>query len=267
MTTALRPLSLGELLDRTFHLYRQHFVIFVGLAALPGLVQLAFSLLLISPRLEAGIVMSILIGVASVLVSIVVTAVSQAATITAVSELHLGRPISIKMALDAARSRIVEVVLASLLVGLYVTLGFLLLIVPGVIMALRWAIVIPIVVIEHLPIRASMARSSALTEGHRGRVFLIYLLFFVLMFVVGLVWQIPIGIAAVLNSSSPGAPPLWIPVVAQVGTFFTSCLVGPLASIAVSLFYYDERVRKEAFDLDHMISQIDSPSGSSPATA
>jgi hypothetical protein len=31
----LRPLSLGELLDRTFFLYRRHFLLFAGIAAIP----------------------------------------------------------------------------------------------------------------------------------------------------------------------------------------------------------------------------------------
>ena len=34
-TLDLRPLSLGELLDRTFFLYRRHFLLFVGIAAIP----------------------------------------------------------------------------------------------------------------------------------------------------------------------------------------------------------------------------------------
>ena len=41
MTTALRPLSTGELLDRTFYLYRNHFALFVGIFALPQLCMLA----------------------------------------------------------------------------------------------------------------------------------------------------------------------------------------------------------------------------------
>jgi hypothetical protein len=45
----LRPLSLGELLDRTFSLYRKHFFLFVGIAAIPYsfffIINLAFSLL------------------------------------------------------------------------------------------------------------------------------------------------------------------------------------------------------------------------------
>ena len=42
MTTALRPLTTGELLDRTFSLYRSHFGLFVGIFALPYMVVLAF---------------------------------------------------------------------------------------------------------------------------------------------------------------------------------------------------------------------------------
>jgi len=44
MTTQLRPLSLSELLDRTFQLYRQYFMLFVGIVALPQLVLLAAQL-------------------------------------------------------------------------------------------------------------------------------------------------------------------------------------------------------------------------------
>jgi hypothetical protein len=31
----LRPLSLGEILDRTFSLYRRHFILFLGINAFP----------------------------------------------------------------------------------------------------------------------------------------------------------------------------------------------------------------------------------------
>jgi hypothetical protein len=35
--------------------------------------------------------------------------------------------------------------------------------------------------------------------------------------------------------------------------------VGPIGTIAFSLVYYDQRVRKEAFDLQLMMSTLDSP--------
>jgi Ni/Fe-hydrogenase subunit HybB-like protein len=48
-------------------------------------------------------------------------------------------------------------------------------------------------------------------------------------------------------------------VASLVATFVSECLVGPLATIAFSLVYYDERVRKEAFDLQLMMSTLDAP--------
>ena len=44
MAQTLRPLTIGELLDRTFFYYRRHFVLFVGIAAFPGMLLLAFQL-------------------------------------------------------------------------------------------------------------------------------------------------------------------------------------------------------------------------------
>src|SRR2546425_4825838 len=43
-TLDLRPLSIGELLDRTFSLYRRNFLLFVGIAAIPHLLVLAVKL-------------------------------------------------------------------------------------------------------------------------------------------------------------------------------------------------------------------------------
>jgi len=42
----LRPLSLGELLDRTFTLYRSHFWLFVGIMAVPHVINVALNLVL-----------------------------------------------------------------------------------------------------------------------------------------------------------------------------------------------------------------------------
>src|SRR5258708_37871128 len=57
MNTPLRPMNLGELLDRTFFLYRKHFLFFVGIMVVPYLMLLAFQLLgvVIAPRGVAGI--------------------------------------------------------------------------------------------------------------------------------------------------------------------------------------------------------------------
>ena len=44
MTATLRPMNLGEILDRTFQIYRSRFLVFVGIAALPAIAMMALEM-------------------------------------------------------------------------------------------------------------------------------------------------------------------------------------------------------------------------------
>src|SRR5260370_956013 len=67
-----------------------------------------------------------------------------------------------------------------------------LLIIPGIILSLMWALTIPVAVLEDKGLRDSVSRSAELTKGNRGRVFVIYTLFLVLTYTVMALWEIPI---------------------------------------------------------------------------
>ena len=127
MTAALRPLNTGELLDRTFSLYRNHFVLFLGIAALPHLVLLAVQLagLAIIPSAPGRIstvLYSVLWALFIFMVSIIVSAVSQAATIVAVSNVHLDRPAGVLDSFQRVKTKVFGVVALSILVFLAVML-------------------------------------------------------------------------------------------------------------------------------------------------
>jgi hypothetical protein len=271
MTNALRPLTLGELLDRTFTLFRQHFLVFVGIVALPNLLLLAFQV--VNRTLNAGTqfdlarVLTMLVSLLAVmLVSIVAMAVAQAATVIAVSQLHLERPISISDAFASIKGRIVGLCFIMIGVGIAIFFGFLLLILPGIFLALRWSLVVPAAVLERKGLGEAMSRSAVLIEGHYGRVFMIYFLYLLLVMVFSSVWQIPILVGVVTTGGQLATPPLWAQIAQDVCTFITQCLVGPLLTIALALVYYDERVRKEAFDLEHMLEQLDGPTAAPVTT-
>jgi hypothetical protein len=99
-----------------------------------------------------------------------------------------------------------------------------------------------------------------LTKGSRGRIFVIGLLMLVLT--LGITWllQWPILLAAGAGFSS-GLRRVAIgwQVASLVATFVSRSLVGALGTIALSLVYYDQRVRKEAFDLQLMMMTLDTP--------
>lgn len=264
MTTALRPLSTGELLDRTFSLYRSHFGLFIAIFAIPHLVVLAFQLVGVSMQTPgtdiSRALMTSIWSLGAVFLTVIFSAASQAATVVAVSNVHLDRPASVADSFTRVKGEIAGVIGMSMLVGLGVGVGFIALIVPGILLALMWSLAVPVKVLENKGATDAMSRSSDLTKGDRGRIFVIWLLFFVMGIGISLLLQWPIEIAA--GVSTRGAlqrsPAIW-QVASLVATFVSECLVGPLGTIAFSLVYYDERVRKEAFDLQLMMTTLDAP--------
>ena len=276
MTNALRPMTVGELLDRTFFLYRANFGLFLGIAALPNLITLAFQLsrVIIAPG-SAGVMAPGSTGVrfalwllASLLVYLITLAVCQGATVVAVSQIQLGRDTSVSKAFATIRPRIGE--LSRIILGMAVLIGLgFLLIVPGIMLSIRWALTIPVAVLEERGLGESLARSSQLTSGHRWRVFLIYFLIIVLVYIGSLLVQGPLMVALTLVSGPlrAGRLPVMAQVAIPVAGFLTQSVLSPIMTIALSLVYYDERVRKEGFDLEHMMQQMDRTAGTpSPAT-
>ena len=132
----LRPLSLGELLDRCFTLYRRHFFLFVGIVGLPYLVMLAIQLVQIfvffptnlfdpgstlpgpSPfgTPSAGaIVTLILFYVVMFIAAIIAYLLAQGGTVFAVSELYLGRAATIRGSLRKMRGKMLRLLLLVIL--------------------------------------------------------------------------------------------------------------------------------------------------------
>ena len=272
MSSDLRPLTLGELLDRTFSLYRKNFMLFVGIIALPHLILLAFQLsgVVFRTGSSAGLqAASIVWSLGTIVVQLGVVAASQGATVIAVSQLHLGRTTSIRESFAGIQGRILYLALITIGYGIGIGVGLILLIIPGIILGLMWALTIPVAVLEDTGLRDSVNRSAQLTKGARGRVFVIYLLFLILLYAAYMVWMIPLF--AIIGAMSrghanPAGAILWTQITFPVGVFLSQCLVGPLMTIGLSLLYYDQRVRKEAFDLQHMMAALDSPSEAAGAT-
>jgi hypothetical protein len=123
---------------------------------------------------------------------------------------------------------------------------------------LAWSLVVPVTVLEGGGLRATMRRSRTLTAGRRGRIFGIYLLIFLLTYAVGILFQTPYFILAGVGvfSRHVNHGSLTI-IVSAVGSFLSTSFVGPLLEIAFTLIYYDERVRKEGFDLQLMMSNLE----------
>lgn len=260
MVTILRPLSLSELLDRTFFLYRKHFVLFVGIVALPELIVLAIQLVGGTLRLHGSIFGSISVSLVATVVNILALTAAHAATVIAVSDVHMERSTSIGGAFSAVKNRLLPILAILFCVDLGIGLGFLLLLVPGIYLALTWALAIPVTVLEGTGLNGTVNRSSTLTQGDKGRIFVVAFLIVVLIWVTMLIVDVPlVMLGAISHSGDPAALGGWMTISSSVGAFISTSLVGPLMTIALTLLYFDNRVRKEGFDMQLMMSTLQPP--------
>jgi len=266
----LRPMTLGEVLDRTFTLYREHFGLFVGIAALPNLVMLVFRfgvLLftratasgqapnLASPGFLGGVVFGAL---GSVVLLLVLVGISQAATISAVSDLFLGRETSVRNSYTGAKGHILTVIGIMILSGLATGIGFIFLIIPGIYLACRLAVSVPVSVVENDSPVASMERSMELTRDYAGQMFLLLLLVFVLTYVVAVLLQFPVMFFAISAAMAKHQVSLGVTAYSYIAEFLSQVLVGPIGTISAALMYYNLRVRKEGFDIQHLMNSLGS---------
>lgn len=86
--------------------------------------------------------------------------------------------------------------------------------------------------------------------------------------VAAMLFEFPFTLAAMLIPGYPGgSAPLWI-ALSHVGHFLGTVLVTPYLTIATAVFYYELRVRREAFDLQLMMNAAAplSPAPGAPPT-
>ena len=274
-TLELRPLSLGELLDRTFFLYRRHFWLFVGISAIPYsfyfIANLAAVLLpAIARQTNSGQIQSTgimaiaasagLLQALGLLVGSIAFLFSVGASVYAVAEIYAGHAPTIRQSLASVRGKTGTIFGVMFLSMLLLIAGLVAFVVPFFYIACRLSVAIPATVLEDLGPAASIRRSFALTRHFAGRAFMIYFLYFALVFGILALFQFPLTMLLAVYAKQPHMVIVWM-TVAQFANFIAGAVVAPVSTIGTSLFYYDLRVRKEGFDLQLMMQAI----GADPA--
>ncbi len=290
MRAELRPSSLGEILDRTAQMYRSHFMLYFGIAGISYTGVLALSLLFdalfypfmhSNPRAYAGI--RVVVGAIVGLLAILPVAIAMAAVMHAVARNYLGQPATIREAYANIRHHWYRYILILLAMYVYslVPLGALMgivvaaatlvppglarglviglaviLMLAGIVVAfwwmLRWALSVPASLMEDLTVHRALKRSSILTRGGIGRIFVMLLLVGAVMMMIQYAIQIPTFILLLKNR---GAITLTTQIVTSLGSSFSGAFVLPIYSIALTLFYYDQRIRKEGYDVEWLMEQ------------
>jgi hypothetical protein len=250
MRYEVRTMSLAEILDTAFRLLRNHFVLICGISAVLYVPVSVFQAGMES-WIEAGDPVGIIGGglVGGLLLFAASTIVGVSITF-AVAEVYLGRDVSIGRALRKGLEILVPVLGTSLLSALAVFGAMLLLIVPGIYVALGLVVLSQVMVLESRFGTRALRRSFALMAGHRLRAFGVLLVASVLTMVLGFAVQLALG---------------YVPLVGPVGQGLVNSVTGGYSAAVLMLLYFDIRCRKEAFELEQLAQLV--AAGAGPARA
>jgi hypothetical protein len=306
MTVSLRPMNLGEILDRTFQIYRSRFLVFLGIAALPALAMMTLELanqfwwklkIPYSPLQFLGLGISRIVFLLAVYhISLLIHSFFWPVFADASARTYLRETSDSWGTLSRLSKRwkgllgistllwFVVLVLPEL-AGALVWCGILILIsevlkvdpdsidgaIPPITVVLTtsvWAVSlwmssllscgIPEWSVEVSALRKALKRGRALSKGARRN------LIAARMMAGALGWFLSVtltqSIVWILFFSMRHNH-LWlvhfrniIAAASALSAFIASCFVGPIYPIAMTLIYYDQRIRREGFDIEWLMN-------------
>jgi uncharacterized protein UPF0259 len=248
----LRPLSLGEVLDASFGLYRRLFapllLVTVATRALPIALEVYI-------EGAGGAPANPELWLTNLTLSAILGALASGASTFVVSEECLGRRLSAGDALRRTVPFIGPLIMLALLTTLIIGLGVLLFIIPGLILLSGLLLGTPAMVLEGLGSVAAMGRSWNLTRGHRRKVFNAILAVGLLLFLPGMALGV-YGAIALGTSSVEGGQGWGGYLGLTIVVYLLSTLIYPLLYCVMTVSYYDLRVRKEGFDLEVLAAEL-----------
>jgi len=284
-------MQLGEILDGSFNIYRRHFGLFMRLSLI--IVWLPTALAVYLSVRFAGTPLAFLnvleqhplgsfgLGLVFLIIWVSSSLLLKAGTIRVISDSYLGQEPELGSALRFGVAKIVPLLLVALskglliaLIGVFGALGMGLVTVVGRLMGpaiggllvvvgvvgLCWLVIwvacgygttTPIVVLEELSSSFdAFGRSWELTRGTRGKVFGTMAVAWVIGYF--LPQMVISGISSFLSAEgNPALQTFFVVLASLIGI-----VLAPILPCALTLLYYDLRVRREAFDLQILSEQL-----------
>jgi len=233
-----RPRDLGALLNTTFSLYGKYFAVFASIAfAVVVPVDFVFYGGMLGqfgsydPTPPIGT--SLIAGSASTLIAQPLITAMHVAAVMALGE---GRRPTLKETLVRGGDVFLPVLGALLLTWLFITLGVIALVIPGIYVAIRLWVVAPAVVVENRRGMDAIRRSWDLVKDNWWRILGIVIVVGIIGGVAANILRIP----GTLIADSTGSGPI-----ALAGQIFGDAITYSFQALTATLIFFDLRARKE----------------------
>jgi Uncharacterised protein family (UPF0259) len=213
-----QKLDVGGTLSQIFSTYR---------AQASVLLPVAFVIFLVVAVVDAIVSGSLILVPLSLAVSVVAATLYQGMVVGLVRDVQDGRrDSSVQDLIDAAWPVVLPLIGVGILAGIAIGIGFLLLVVPGLILLTIWAVIAPVIVVEHSGVMDAFGRSRELVRGNGWQVFGVIVVVFLITIIVGVV----LGAIGASISDSLGMQ--------IVVNLIASTLTAPIAALAAATIYF-----------------------------
>ncbi len=254
----MAPKTLGEILSAAFNIYKANASSLLLIVAIV-VVPLSFVSALFSDVVFAGterteelfgaqvVIIDRSFGlfiagaIVTALISVIIYAVLQAAILRAAAQATIGDPVDAEESYRFGFKRLGSVILVSVLVGLAVAGGFLLLVIPGLIFLVFLSVSVPVLIVENRRGTEAMGRSWNLVKGHFWHAVGVII-------VAGLITGVISGIIGSIGGNA------W--VIRWIFTAIGTVLTAPFSALVSVLLYLDLRARTEALTADTLRAEL-----------
>ena len=274
-STPLQPMSLVDILDGMFSLYRSHFRLFLGIVVVYLVLGFVTSLVSVFGAIAATPSTSIVIVVLTSIASVLLAYWVGGGLAYASAQVYLSRDITSQDALQQAWRRFLPFLGSTFLYYLVVIcLSITIIGIPfAIYFGFRWGLYTFPVLFEETTARNALRRSTELVKGTWWRVFGIMLAISLIALMIAFILQTSYAIIFSSLAGGTGAEDgnfletlrlLFMPtpidigwvyyIIRTLGSLIIAGLTMPISVIGYALLYFDLRIRKEAFDIEMQVT-------------
>ena len=240
MQYPLKPMSLGEILDTAFKVFTKNFILLAGIGILMQVIVFALAAGITFLALAAEVPLWVMV-VMLMVPMILITPFASAVSTKVIADRYLGIPTGIGPAFKFALRILFPLLGAIMVAGLLTGIGLICLLIPGIILAIRFSLVGPATVVEGKGYLTALRRSGQLVSGEYGKLFGLMVILWIASAVVDA------SVGAILGADTWPAT-----IVGQI----LAAIIGAYASTVWVITYFERRCDKEGFDLQLLANAL-----------
>lgn len=258
------PGSIGHTLDAGFKLY---FVVFKQVLVLSILAAVSISvpmhaMILAMPMFAAegavpgnAFIATLVVGF---LACMILYMWFYLAALCRIGGIAYGQSLTLGACMAAGLRKILPVIAAALLYSLAMMGGFILLIIPGMILWISLAFFAMCIVLEGDGILESLRHSHRLVWGNWWRTFVIFTVVMIVYYVIYLAIEVPFAVVdqVAFDTEFGALPGFGQAMLSMVGDILASVITFPLMTAVFVAVFHDLKLRKEGQDLEARVEAL-----------